>query len=90
MTRAGKKAGFEAQLKALEDIVTKLEDGSLPLEDSLTLFEKGIHLSRDLQSSLQEASMRVTRLLETESPRETPLEEREEEPEPPSETGHHP
>jgi exodeoxyribonuclease VII small subunit len=87
MTRAGRRAGFEAQLKTLEDIVAKLEDGSLPLEESLAIFEKGIRLSRELQSSLQQASMRVTRLLETEPPREAPLEEGEEEPEPPSETG---
>ena len=90
MTRAGKKTGFEAQLKALENIVAKLEDGSLPLEESLALFEKGIHLSRELQSSLQDASMRVTRLLETEPPREVPLAEGEEEPEQPSETGPRP
>jgi len=74
MTRASKKTGIEAQLRALEDIVKKLEDGSLPLEESLVLFERGISLSRDLQSSLQAASMKVTRLLEGEPLREEPLE----------------
>jgi exodeoxyribonuclease VII small subunit len=90
MTKPGKRAGFESQLKALEEIVSKLEDGSITLEDSLTLFEKGVRLSRELQSSLQEASLRVTRLLETEPPRETPLEEGEEDSEPPSGTGQRP
>ena len=75
MTRAPKKTGIEAQLRALEDIVKKLEDGSLPLEECLVLFEQGISLSRDLQSSLQAASMKVTRLLEGEPLREEPLTE---------------
>ena len=75
MSRASKKTGIEFQLRALEDIVKKLEDGSLPLEESLVLFEQGISLSRDLQSSLQAASLQVTRLLEGEPVREEPLEE---------------
>jgi len=75
MTRAAKKTGIEVQLRTLEDIVRKLEDGSLPLEESLVLFERGIAMSRDLQSSLQAASMKVTRLLEGEPPREEPLED---------------
>ena len=74
MTRAPKKPlGFEAQLKALEEIVAKLEEGSLPLEESLDLFEKGIRLSRELQGALQSASLRVTRLLEGDPPAEVPL-----------------
>ncbi|HEX3101224.1 MAG TPA: exodeoxyribonuclease VII small subunit, partial [Pyrinomonadaceae bacterium] len=38
---------FETSLAELEQIVTKLEDGDLPLEESLELFEKGIKLSRE-------------------------------------------
>ncbi len=73
MSRTARKAGFEDQLKSLEEIVERLEDGSLPLEESLLLFEKGIRLSRELQAALQAASLRVTRLLETEPPAEAPL-----------------
>jgi exodeoxyribonuclease VII small subunit len=73
MARASRKPGIEAQLKSLEDIVKRLEDGSLPLEESLVLFERGIHLSRELQSALQAASMKVTQLLDGEPLRETPL-----------------
>jgi len=75
MTRTARKPGFEAQLKSLEEIVQKLEDGSLPLEESLALFEKGIVLSRELQTALQAASLRVTRLLENEPPSEEPLQQ---------------
>ncbi|MGA9752326.1 MAG: exodeoxyribonuclease VII small subunit [Acidobacteriota bacterium] len=68
------KGGFESQLRELEEIVKRLEDGSTPLEESLQLFERGVRLSRDLQKSLQEATLRVTRLLEAED-REVPFEE---------------
>ncbi len=68
------KGGFESQLQELEEIVKRLEDGSTPLEESLQLFERGVRLSRDLQKSLQEATLRVTRLLEAED-REVPFEE---------------
>lgn len=75
MSRTAKRAGFEAQLRSLEEIVAKLEDGSLPLEESLLLFERGILLSRELQASLQAASLKVTRLLEGEAIAEAPLDE---------------
>jgi exodeoxyribonuclease VII small subunit len=74
MRKPARKKGFEVQLQELEEIVRKLEGGSLPLEESLVLFERGISLSRELQASLQAASLRVTRLLEGEGTREVPFE----------------
>lgn len=65
------KAGFEQRLQELETLVKRLEEGQLPLEESLDLFERGIALSKDLQSSLEAAQSRVTRLLE--DGREVPL-----------------
>lgn len=50
---------FEASLAELEDIVTKLEDGDLPLEASLELFEKGIKLSRECRERLTNAERRI-------------------------------
>ena len=35
---------FEAQLAELEKVVEKLEKGDLSLEESVTLFERGVHL----------------------------------------------
>jgi exodeoxyribonuclease VII small subunit len=54
---------FEASLEALEQIVAQLEDGDLPLEKSLELFEQGIRLSRECQDRLSQAERRIEILL---------------------------
>ena len=54
---------FEASLEALERIVQQLEDGDLPLEKSLELFEQGIKLSRECQERLGQAERRIEILL---------------------------
>ena len=54
---------FEASLEALEQIVRQLEDGDLPLEKSLELFEHGIRLSRECQERLSQAERRIEILL---------------------------
>ena len=54
---------FESSLAELEQIVTKLEDGDLPLEESLELFEKGIKLSRECRERLTTAERRIQVLM---------------------------
>jgi exodeoxyribonuclease VII small subunit len=54
---------FEASLEALEKIVQQLEQGDLPLEKSLELFEQGIGLSRQCQDRLNQAERRIEVLL---------------------------
>ncbi|MBP9664805.1 MAG: exodeoxyribonuclease VII small subunit [Pyrinomonadaceae bacterium] len=54
---------FEASLAELEGIVTKLEDGDLPLDASLELFEKGIKLSRECRERLTTAERRIEILM---------------------------
>jgi exodeoxyribonuclease VII small subunit len=54
---------FEASLAELEQIVAKLEDGDLPLEQSLELFEKGIKLSRECRTRLADAERRIEILM---------------------------
>ncbi|HVQ39195.1 MAG TPA: exodeoxyribonuclease VII small subunit [Pyrinomonadaceae bacterium] len=54
---------FEASLEALEQIVHELEQGDLPLEKSLELFEQGIGLSRQCQERLNQAERRIEVLL---------------------------
>jgi exodeoxyribonuclease VII small subunit len=54
---------FEASLEALEQIVRQLEDGDLPLDKSLELFEQGIRLSRECQDRLSQAERRIEILL---------------------------
>ena len=58
-----KTKSFEASLEALEQIVRELEDGDLPLEKSLELFEQGIRLSRECQERLGQAERRIEVLL---------------------------
>ncbi len=50
---------FEDALTRLEEIVEKLEEGDLPLEESLSVFEEGIKLSRVCAKLLNEAERKV-------------------------------
>ena len=70
---------FEKALDELEHIVEQLEEGSLSLEDALSRFERGIHLSRHLEKQLREAEARVQRLVggETDAPILAPFHEGE-------------
>ena len=54
---------FEDALSKLEKIVSKLEEGDIPLEESLKLFEEGIRLSKFCNQKLDEAEKRVEILL---------------------------
>jgi len=57
------KEKFEDALNKLEKIVSKLEEGDIPLEESLKLFEEGIRLSRFCNQKLDEAEKKVEILL---------------------------
>jgi len=57
------KERFEDALKRLEKIVSRLEEGDIPLEESLKLFEEGIRLSRLCGQKLDEIEKRVEILL---------------------------
>lgn len=54
---------FEKKLNRLEEIVQKMEKGELSLEESLTLFEEGVKLSRECHSRLEEAESKVKILM---------------------------
>lgn len=54
---------FEESLKELEQIVAQLEEGDLPLEDSLKLFEDGVRLSRECRERLTAAERRIEVLM---------------------------
>jgi len=57
------KDKFEDALNKLEKIVSKLEEGDIPLEESLKLYEEGIRLSRFCNQRLDEAEKRVEILM---------------------------
>jgi exodeoxyribonuclease VII small subunit len=60
------KKRFEEALQELETIVNRLEDGNLTLDESLSLFEEGIKLSRLCSQRLEEAEKKVEILLKNE------------------------
>ena len=63
---------FESALAELETIVRTLEDGQLPLEQSLAHFERGIALSRFCHTRLEDAERRVELLTERGETRPAP------------------
>jgi exodeoxyribonuclease VII small subunit len=60
------KERFEDTFKKLETIVTKLENGDLPLEESMKLFEEGMRLSKVCSQRLNEVQKKVELLLKSE------------------------
>ena len=55
---------FESAIAELESVVKSLEEGDLPLEKSLQLFERGVQLSRFCHARLEEAEKRIELLNE--------------------------
>lgn len=63
---------FEARLKELESIVSQLEKGELPLDQSIDIFEKGISMYNDCKEFLASAENKIKVL--TDSLKEEELE----------------
>lgn len=57
---------FEEQLAELETLVDQLEHGDLTLEQSVSLFERGVHLSNACKGQLAAAESRIQVLLDPE------------------------
>ena len=57
------KIDFETAMRDLELLVERLEQGDLPLEESLAAFERGVMLTRNCQSALKDAEQKVEILL---------------------------
>jgi len=77
MTMA-KKFVFEEAMGRLEEIISLLEKGDAPLDQSLALFEEGTTLIKKCGSALDKAEQKVTMLIRTENgPAETLFEEEE-------------
>ena len=54
---------FEEQIGELEEIVKKLENGDVSLDESLALFEQGIKLTKGCQKILDTAEKKVKVLM---------------------------
>ncbi len=53
------KLSFEQAIKELTGIVSKIEQGEIPLQDSLTQYEKGMALIKHCRDILQKAEKRI-------------------------------
>ena len=58
-----KKPTFEEALARLELIVARLEQGEVPLEEALGLFEEGTALMKQCSTALDKAEQKVAKLL---------------------------
>ena len=56
------KLSFEKALAELEQIVQKLERGDVPLEESVTIYERGEALKRRCEELLRQAEARVEKI----------------------------
>ena len=56
------KLSFEQALEQLEEIVSKLEDGSINLEESIEEYTRGVHLKNHCETKLKEATLKVEQI----------------------------
>ena len=56
------KLSFEEALEQLEEIVSKLEDGSINLEESIEEYTRGVHLKNHCETKLKEATLKVEQI----------------------------
>ena len=59
-----KKMSFEKAMERLESIVSRLEDGNVPLEESIKLYEEGMKLGKICRKMLDEAQAKIKKLEE--------------------------
>jgi exodeoxyribonuclease VII small subunit len=76
---AKKKERFEEALQQLEAIVSRMEEGDLPLEEALKAFEEGVRLAKLCSKKLDEAERKVEKLTRDEAGRLEPVPFSEEE-----------
>lgn len=53
---------FEEAMKSLEEVVRKLEQGDVPLENSIALYEQGAKLKAHCEKKLKEAEEKVAKI----------------------------
>ena len=57
------KPSFEDSLRRLEEIVRQLEQGEIPLDESIKMYEEGLALSKACIDRLTQAELKVKRLV---------------------------
>ena len=65
MSKHENNKDFETSLKKLEKIVSDLENGELPLEESIKTFEEGVKITKHCQNLLSKAEIKIQKLVES-------------------------
>lgn len=65
--KGGPDVSFEESLERLENLVGELEEGELPLDEAIERFEKGLKLVKDCRARLEQAELKVKKLMEEEA-----------------------
>jgi exodeoxyribonuclease VII small subunit len=60
--------GFEQAIKELTGIVEKIEQGEIPLENSLQQYERGMALIQHCRTTLEKAEKRIEKISKQEKP----------------------
>ena len=62
---ADKKVDFAKETKRLEEIVNQVSSKTLPLDESLKLYEEGVKIIKKLEEALKEAEEKVEQIVDT-------------------------
>lgn len=65
MIMADKKVDFAKETKRLEEIVNEVSSKTLPLDESLKLYEEGVKIIKKLEEALKEAEEKVEQIVDT-------------------------
>lgn len=57
------KLSFEEAMQNLEDIVEKLEEGDVPLEEAISIYRKGMELSKLCHDKLKDVEEQLTQII---------------------------
>lgn len=64
MAEEKQQASFETSMRQLEEIVQKLEQGDVPLEEAIDMFQEGMKLSKDCHDRLHKVEKQMTEVLD--------------------------
>ena len=71
------KLSFEESIKELTDIVGKIEQGEIPLQESLEQYEKGMALIKQCRTILQKAEERIEKISKEQDSENTDRQEKD-------------
>ena len=69
------KTNFETNMKELEQIVQKMSKNTLPLDESVQLFEKGMSISKACSLELNKAQQKVQKIINSNTEEDLELED---------------